>query len=80
MWRFIECEKQAARAKWKELQKWLGSAWIDQKLAVRYLVSDARREKKGLAIGIFTVFLVVMLMALLMNNVQRSPSNLLEDR
>ena len=40
---------------------YLMELWIGQKLAVQYLMADTKRHKKGVAIGIFTVFLVVML-------------------
>lgn len=65
------------RAKWtrrrSRLLAWLRELWIGQQLAVQYLLADTRREKRGLLIGTFTVLLVVMLVSLLENNVQRSP-------
>jgi hypothetical protein len=35
--------------------------WIGQQLAMQYLLADTKRHKKGFVIGVFTVFLVVLL-------------------
>jgi len=49
------------------------SLYLGQRLALKYLWSDTKRQKKGCAIGVFTVFLVVAMITLLENNVQHSP-------
>jgi hypothetical protein len=46
---------------WLRVREYCMTLWIGQKLAVQYLIADTKRHKKGVAIGIFTVFLVVLL-------------------
>lgn len=43
------------------IRRYLKTLWIGQQLAIQYLIADTKRHKKGVGIGVFTVFLVVML-------------------
>lgn len=47
--------------------------YADLTTAVRYVVADAKKHKKGFIIGIATVFIVVMFVSLLQNVIQKSP-------
>jgi hypothetical protein len=49
------------------------SLWSSQKLAAQYVFSETKRARGSFGIGLFTVFLVVMFVALLTNNVLKSP-------
>ena len=45
----------------KPLIHYLHTLWIGQQLALKYLIADTKRHKNGFLIGVFTVFLVVLL-------------------
>eukprot|EP00026_Physarum_polycephalum_P001035 Phypoly_transcript_01036.p1 GENE.Phypoly_transcript_01036~~Phypoly_transcript_01036.p1 ORF type:complete len:1168 (+),score=174.37 Phypoly_transcript_01036:78-3581(+) len=47
--------------------------YADFATAIRYVITDAKRHKKGFIIGIATVFIVVMFVSLLQNVIQKSP-------
>lgn len=51
----------------------LGSLWANQLLVVNYIWAEMRRRKRPFIIGVFTVFLVVMVLSLLLNSVLKSP-------
>ena len=70
---FADRAAASASRRWVAAASYFRSLWIGQKLALQYLFADTRRDQKGVLIGIFTVVLVVMLVALLENNVARSP-------